>query len=245
MSIENYSNDKTFFHLSKKYSTDPRTKLVILSLMLFSIFFFRDWIVLLSLTATSVLFIILVKPKIVFLIRFILFLLVFSALATFFAYRSNSAIDPFEIFAIISSRFLTTFFIITWFFSSVQPYELAVVLEKMYVPTRITWFLTTIYQFIPILTKEAQTINEIRKLKGLTAKMWQFKKQVIIIKSTLKPLISGTMNKAIDLAEAMTIKGFQPNIRREHIVNMNLRIYDYILILVMGTSLICLIIFVR
>ena len=53
------------------------------------------------------------------------------------------------------------------------------------------------------------------------------------------------MNKAIDLAEAMTIKGFQPNIRREHIVNMNLRIYDLILILVMGTSLICLIIFVR
>ena len=87
-----------------------------------------------------------------------------------------------------------------------SPYELAISLEKMYVPSILTWLITTIYQFIPVLTKEVLEINSIRKLKGLTAKKWKIRRQFYILRKTLKPLITGSMNRGVDLAEAMILK---------------------------------------
>lgn len=100
-----------------------------------------------------------------------------------------------------------------------------------------------IYQFIPVVTKEAKEINEIKKIKGLNAKKWQLKKQAHNLSKTLKPLISGAINRGVDLAESMVMKGFEPKRRSTYALNVRLRIIDIAIIFFSIAALILTIIY--
>ena len=132
---------------------------------------------------------------------------------------------------------------ITWFFRTTTPYELAVALEKMYIPVKFTWFLTTVYQFIPTLTKEAQKINEIRKIKGLTSKKWKIKQSFHVLRKSFNPLVTNSINTGIDLAEAMIIKGFQPRRRKTYTLDLKIKILDVLVMIFACTAVILTIIF--
>ena len=222
---------------------DPRSKIIILLVFTIVILYSSNLYLLVSLTYTSLIMSILSKIKIKHLVISSLFLSVFSLIATLLAYYTASVENPYKFFLIFVSRFVGVYSISAWFFLTVEPYELAVVLEKTYVPAKLVWFIIMIYQFIPTVTREAQEINEIKKLKGLDAKKWEVKVQARILKKTLKPLILGAINRGVDLAEAMVMKGFEPRRRQEHVLRTKLRTVDVLAMIISISVLVLVIIY--
>jgi energy-coupling factor transporter transmembrane protein EcfT len=169
----------------------------------------------------------------------------FSAIATVIAYFMISKEKPYTTFGIIECRFIASFLFIAWFFYTVDPYELAVSLEKLYFPGRFVWFLTTIYQLVPVLGKEAKSINDIRKVRGLVSEKWNLKKQFYVLRKTLNPLITGAINRGVDLAEVMVVRGFKPKRRKYHVIDLRISLFDLICIFLSLVFLILVIIYLR
>lgn len=94
-----------------------------------------------------------------------------------------------------------------------------------------------IHQQIPLLSQEAHRINDVRKLRGLTAHFWQIKRAIHIMRLLLSPLIVSAINQSVDYAQAMLIKGFDFKRRKERFLEYKLRIQDYItIVVVLGYS---------
>jgi len=222
---------------------DPRAKLVFILALIIIILYTANLYVLVSLTYISLILIIISGMNFKSFIRTFVFLTIFSVLASLFAFLTNITYNPYLTFTLIECRFITSFLLITWFFRTTTPYELSIVLEKMYLPVKFAWFLTTIYQFIPTLSKEAQKINEARRIKGLTSKKLNFKQIFRVLKKSFNPLVTNSINRGIDLAEAMIIKGFQPKRRKIFILDLSIRIFDVLVIILACTSLTLIIIF--
>lgn len=229
----------------KKINYDPRTKAIIVITFLTSVLYSSNIYLLSSLTVVSFSLVIITKPKIKFTLASIFFLSLFSLIATLLANITLDIENVYLLYAIIFCRFVTIFLIIAWFFYTVEPYELAISMEKMYIPAALVWFFITIYQYFPITAKEAQEINEIRKIRGLSAKKWQIRKQFYILKKSLKPLVVGSINRGIDLAEAMTIKGFIPKKRKNYYINIKLKLIDILTMLLSIAGLVLVILYLK
>ncbi|MHA1397884.1 MAG: energy-coupling factor transporter transmembrane component T family protein [Candidatus Heimdallarchaeaceae archaeon] len=239
------STKKTINFFQKKTDLDPRTKIIIVLSLLIATIFSSNLFVLLGLLSFSFSFLIQIKMKIRHLILSIGFITFFSVIAAIIAYYTGVSESMWRAFVIIELRFLISLFTMLWFFSTVQPYELAASLERSYFPAKFVWFLTTVYQIIPLIYKEASSINGIRKIRGLTAKKIDIKGQYRIIKHILKPLVVGSINRGIDLAEAMVIKGFNGKRRKNLILKPKLYIYEYFLILLCLVVLVLIMVFLR
>jgi len=224
---------------------DARSKAVFLIVVIISVIYSMNLYLLVGLAYLSLILSILSKIRVKHLLITSLFLVLFSVLATVLAYYVSEEFDqnPYSFFLKFVTRFLGIFSISAWFFLTVEPYELAIVLEKMFIPAKLVWFIIMIYQFIPVVTKESQEINDIRRLKGLNAKKWEIKKQAQIIRKILNPLISGSINRGVDLAESMLIRGFEPRRRRVHALSVTIKLQDVLLIALSITSLVFIIIY--
>ncbi|MFW9851808.1 MAG: energy-coupling factor transporter transmembrane component T family protein [Candidatus Thorarchaeota archaeon] len=231
----------------KKYTSrfylDPRTKIILLFGVIVIILYTINLYILVSLTYISLILVILSGMEFKKLVRIFIFLTIFSVLAALFAFLTNITYNPYLTFTLIECRFLTSFLLITWFFRTTTPYELAIVLEKTYIPVKFTWFLTTIYQFIPTLTKETQKINEIRKVKGLTAKKWNIKQSFHVLRKSFNPLVTNSINTGIDLAETMIIKGFKPRRRETYTLDLKIKIIDLFVMILACTAVVLTIIY--
>ena len=237
---------ESIFLTSKKVTyLDPRSKLLILAAFLIGVLYSLNIYVLISLVLFSLVLVLISKINPKHILIAVFFLSFFSGLATLIAYYTVTKDNIYMFFATIEIRLVSSFLIISWFFYTVSPYELSISLEKMFVPSILTWLITTIYQFIPVLSEEVIEINNIRKLKGLTAKKWKMRKQFYILSKTLKPLITGSMNRGVDLAEAMILKGFKPKRRKDHLLDLHIKIIDITVMLVSTSILVCIIIFFR
>jgi len=233
-------------HLSKKrFHFDPRTKSVIVLIFLTSVLYSSNIYLLGSLAAFALFLALIVRARVKFIIISLFFLSLFSLIATLLANITLTVENSYFLYAIIVCRFTTSFLIISWFFYSVEPYELAISLEKMYIPAMLVWFIITIYQFVPVTAREAQEINDIRKIKGLTAKKWEIRKQIYNFRKTLKPLITDSINRGIDLAESMTIKGFVPKRRKNLYLDVRIRLLDVITILFSIAALVLVILYLK
>ena len=231
------------YKYSNLFYLDPRTKIVIVFALIVIILYTSDLYVLVSLTYISLILIIISGMEFKKFMKTFIFLTIFSILAALFAFLTNITYNPYLTFTLIECRFVTSFLLITWFFITVTPYELAIALEKMYIPVKFVWFLTTIYQFIPTLTKEAQKINEIRKIKGLTSKKWNIKQSFHVLRKSLNPLVTNSINKGIDLAEAVVIKGFQPKRREIYTLDLRIKIFDVFVMILACTAVTLAVIF--
>ncbi len=222
---------KTLPKFGDKWHLDPRTRVIIVLAMLISSLYANNVYVLITLLLFAFSIYITGEIKLKFLGQAIFFVTVFSIIATIIAFYSKITSAPFTTFIQIEVRFVVSLLLITWFFNSVSPYELAVALEKMYLPAKLVWLIISIYQFVPVLSKEAADINSVRKLKGLIGRRMNLRRQYYIIKKTLRPLMSGAINRGIDLAESMSLKGFEPKRRKNHIVDVRVKILDIALII--------------
>lgn len=226
-----------------RFYVDPRSKMIIVISALIIVLYTKNLYILIGVSVLSLLLVLLMKINLKVLISSIILFSIFSLIATLISYFMINREKPFSTFGIIECRFITSFLFIAWFFYTVNPYELAVSLEKMYFPGKFVWFLTTIYQLIPVFSKEAKVINDVRKIRGLVSKKWNVKRQLYIVRKTLNPLITGAINRGVDLAEVMVIKGFKPQRRESHILNIKIKIFDIIYILLAISSVVIVIVF--
>ncbi len=214
-----------------KWHIDPRTRVIVVLAMLISSLYASNVYVLITLFLFAFSIYITGEIALKFLGRAVFFLTVFSVIATIIAFYSEITSDPLTTFIQIEVRFVVSLLLITWFFNSVSPYELAVALEKMFLPAKLVWLIISIYQFVPVMSKESVNINSIRKMKGLTGRRMNLRRQYYIMKKTLRPLMAGAINRGIDLAESMALKGFEPKRRKNHIVDVHIKIIDVVLII--------------
>ncbi len=235
--IRTKSEEKVLSDFGNRWHLDPRSRVVVVLALLISSLYASNVYVLITLLLFSISIYITGEIKLRFLTQTVLFLTVFSMIATIFAFYSGIIIDPLTTFIQIEVRFVVSLLVITWFFNSVSPYELAVALEKMYLPAKLVWLIISIYQFVPVLSKEATDINSIRKLKGLVGKRLSLRRQYYIMKKTLRPLMAGSINRGIDLAESMVLKGFEPKRRKNHILDVHIKIIDIVIIIMVLTIL--------
>lgn len=233
------------FSKKSKTTLDPRTKIIILLSCTIGVLYSSNLYVLVCLLSLSILLMIISKPSLKMVFFTLFFLSIFSSITTIIIYYTSSSINPYLLFLIVECRFVTTFALFIWFLRTVEPYELAVTFEKMFVPAKLTWFITMMYQFIPTVMKEANEINEIRKLKGLTAKKWQLKRQFYNMRKTLKPLITGSINRGIDLAESVVLKGFKPRRRKFYVYNIRIRIIDIFVVIVSITGVVLITVYLK
>lgn len=227
----------------KKTILDSRSKGFLLLSIIISVLYSNNLYLLVSLAYISVILAIISKMRLRYLIVSSIFLSTFSLIASLIAYYVGAINKPYIFFLIFTTRFLTVFFISSWFLLTVEPYELAIALEKIYFPPKLVWFIIMIYQFVPVVSKEAKEINEIKKLKGLNARYLEIRKQAYILKKTLKPLITGAINRGVDLAESMVLKGFEPKRRKVYAFNIKLKVLDFITILLSLVFLILIFIY--
>ncbi len=235
--IRKKSEQKVLSEFGSKWHLDPRTRVVVVLALLISSLYANNVYVLITLLLFSISIYITGEIKLRFLIQTVFFLTIFSIIATTIAFYSNIISDPLTSFVQIEVRFVVSLLLITWFFNSVSPYELAVALEKMHLPAKLVWLIISIYQFVPVLSKEATDINSVRKLKGLIGRRLNLRRQYYIMKKTLRPLMAGSINRGIDLAESMVLKGFEPKRRKNHVLDIHIKIIDVIIILLVLAKL--------
>ncbi|MHA2357965.1 MAG: energy-coupling factor transporter transmembrane component T family protein [Candidatus Heimdallarchaeaceae archaeon] len=226
-----------------KSLVDPRAKFIVLISTIICVLYSENLYILIGALLIASFLVAFARVNYKTIIRTILILTFFSILATILIYFTQTKENPYLTFGIIECRFLSTFLLIAWFFFTVDPSEFAVALEKMYFPGKFVWFLTTIYQIIPLASKEAKSINEIRKLKGLNSKIWRVRNTFYIIRKTLNPLITSTINRGVDLAEAMLMKGFVPRRRSVHILEVKIGVFDVAIMVLSITSVVLVILF--
>jgi len=224
---------------------DPRSKIIAVISSLVIVLVTKNLYVLVSVLFVSLLIAVIARIKLKVLISSFFLFTIFSAIATVIAYFMISKENPYTTFGIIECRFVASFLFIAWFFFTVDPYELAVALEKMYFPGKFVWFLTTIYQLVPVLSKEARTINDVRKIRGLVSEKWNMKKHFYVLRKTLNPLFTGAINRGVDLAEVMVVRGFKPKRRKNHILRLKLGFFDLICVMLSITAMILIVIFLR
>lgn len=237
------NRDNSLAMYERKFYLDPRSKMVIVVSLLIAVFVTKNLYILIGSLVLSSILALIAKINLRILVSSFILFSIFSIITTVLAYFMISKDNPYTTFGIIESRFLSSFLVIAWFFYTVDPYELAVGLEKMYFPGKFVWFLSTIYQLIPVLGKEANTINNIRKVRGLVAEKWNIKRQFYVLKKTLNPLVTGAINRGVDLAEVMIVKGFKPKRRKNHILNIKINLFDYFCIILFITAVVLVIIF--
>lgn len=222
---------------------DPRSKMIIMISSLTIVFYTKNLYILIGVLILSLLIIMIARINFKILVVSLVMFTLFSLIATVMNYFMISKENPYTTFGIIECRFITSFLFIAWFFYTVDPYELAVSLEKMYFPGKFVWFLTTIYQLVPVLGKEAKTINDIRKVRGLVSEKWNFRRHFYVLKKTLNPLITGAINRGVDLAEVMVVKGFKPKRRKNHVLNLKISLFDVVCVIISIASVVLIIVF--
>ncbi len=214
----------------------PLTKIICLFSYLFIIFYSSNFFLHLSSLIISIIFCFLLLINFEVSLRFMFtslaFTSLFSAGLIWFSTLFMEISEPFHLFIRVENRFISSLYLFTWFFSSVSSYELFLTFNRLRFPPALTWLIITIYQFIPTLSKEISTINNVRKLKGLTAKPWKIKEYSRIIKKTLKPMIIVSVNQGIEHAQMLLLKGFTLGRRMEQVIQIKMRYYDYIISIV-------------
>ena len=232
-----------FEEFNSKWHLDPRTRIIILFLILIATLYTENLFVLLCMLCFSLAAYFSSDSRLKPLLLVTLFITVFSALATIIAYYTNVISNPITTFIMIEIRFIVSLALFSWFFYSVSPYELAISLEKIYIPAKLIWLINAIYQFIPVLGKEAREINSVRKMKGLTGKWWKIRRQSYVMKKTLRPLVTSSINKAIDVTESMILKGFEPTRRKTYAFDVKIKFGDIITIIMIVTIFVLTIVF--
>jgi energy-coupling factor transport system permease protein len=228
-----------------RFYLDPRSKIVMVISSLIIVLYTKNLYVLIGVLAISTFLVLIARINFKVLIGSVIVFTLFSVIATVIVYFMVSKENPYTTFGIIECRFITSFLFIAWYFYTVDPYELAVSLEKMYFPGIFVWFLTTIYQLVPVLGKEAKTINDIRKVRGLVSEKWNLKGHFYVLRKTLNPLITGAINRGVDLAEVMVVKGFKPRRRKIHVLDLSIGLFDALCMILSITSVVLVIIFLR
>lgn len=172
--------------------------------------------------------------------KFLLIFILFCALAIFLTFiitgnllYSMEHFTPFflRFFVMISAGLLFAF--------TTSPQKLAQSLEKMKVPTSLTFTLSIAIRYIPTLAREASTIFKALKLRGVKISAWDFiRKPSYIYRGMIIPLIIRTIKLSDEIAIAAESRGFCSSKDRSSLneVELTMKDYRFIFVIIIVTT---------
>jgi energy-coupling factor transport system permease protein len=108
----------------------------------------------------------------------------------------------------MSLRFVVLMTSFSIFFLTTSPDDLGLALEQSHVPYEFCFAFTTAVRFVPVLAREAQTIMDAQKSRGLELEKGGFMKRIRNYVPILIPLIVSSIRRSLELAEAMETRAF-------------------------------------
>lgn len=138
---------------------------------------------------------------------------------------------------IILLRFTVILLIATWLSYVTKPMLLVEGITHLFKPFErfnkmgldIPLMMGLVIRFIPELFYESENILVAQKIRGIKPG-FNIKNSSGWIKSTIIPIFLTSIRKAAALAIAMEARGYQPGIKRSPIIQLKLRVSDYLII---------------
>ncbi len=213
-----FQQKDTFIH-----NLDPRAKL------LFAIIY----------TITAIIFIDIIPLLIIFL-SLIPLIIVGNLIKQW--YKSiKSLIFLFLLIIILNSLFFSLSFAIAMilrifvmisafsiFFLTVHPDDLALSLISMKVPYEYAFSFSLAFRFVPTIANEAQNIIDAQQSRGYELKQSGLIKQIKNLFPLLIPLITCSIRRSFNVAEALESRAFGSNKKRTFFYTINYSIKDWI-----------------
>ena len=172
------------------------------------------------------------KFMIFFLMFWVLAIVITTIITGDIAY-SVEYFSPFfaRFFILIAAGFLFAF--------TTPPQKLAQALQKLKVPPSIIFTLTITLRYIPTLAREAESIVNALKLRGIKIKgMDLIKNPSYFYRGLIIPLIIRTIKMADEVAIAAESRGFKSNNHRSSLNDVKLGKNDYSFVFVTSILLI-------
>ena len=118
---------------------------------------------------------------------------------------------------------------ISWvFIDSTDPFSFAQSLTKIGIPYRIAYSLSLSLRFTPVLNTEMSIIRRAQQTRGLNTNPSSVRGAFNILKYTLFPLISSTLNRIRDITLSMEGRAFGLYNQRTNLKEIPLRLSDII-----------------
>ncbi|MBD3185502.1 hypothetical protein GF325_01640 [Candidatus Bathyarchaeota archaeon] len=143
----------------------------------------------------------------------------------------NTLLTSLDFAISMSLRVLLLVSAFTVFFMTVHPDDLALALLAMKVPFSFTFTLTLATRFMPTLAREAQSIMDAQRSRGLELESGGIIKRVKNMVPIIIPLIIQSIKRAFSVAEALESKAFGASKHRTNYFEISMRKRDWFVLL--------------
>ncbi|MDP3065583.1 MAG: energy-coupling factor transporter transmembrane component T [Methanobacteriaceae archaeon] len=224
------------------YRLDPRTKLgLLVGVTILSVYMNNlIWLLGLELVLISLT---IISGTLRNMARFLFLFFLFGALAVgLLALITGNLNYSLESFSPFFARFGIMITAGLLFAFTTSPNNLARALEKMYFPPPLSFTLTITLRYIPTLAREAESIRNALKLRGISLSAWDIlRKPSYFYRGMIIPLLIRTLKLSDEIAIAAESRGFNGGEGRSSLNTIKMGKNDLTFTLVMTTS--CLILF--
>ncbi len=143
----------------------------------------------------------------------------------------NNAIVVLLMGLMIFRMFVPIIMIFMYMIRTTKVSEFMVAFDKMHVPQQITIPFSVMFRFFPTIGEEFTNIQNAMKLRGF-ALNWKniFTKPALVYECTIVPLLSDSVIIADEISAASLCRGLGGTEKRTSMVDVKMRITDYLLI---------------
>ncbi|MGC9516072.1 MAG: energy-coupling factor transporter transmembrane component T family protein [Methanomicrobiales archaeon] len=230
--------DLTFFH-----NLDPRVKMgFVIGITLLCALIQNT--MLLAILGASIIVMMVISRTLSKVGKFLLLFIIFCSLAVALTFLiTGNFLYSLEHFTPFFLRFFVMISAGLLFAFTTPPQKLAQSLEKIKIPTSLTFTLTIAIRYIPTLAREASAIFNALKLRGVNLSAWDFiKKPSYIYRGIIIPLIIRTIKLSDEIAIAAESRGFCSTKNRSCLNDVKFTYKDYSFVLILILVSVCFLI---
>ena len=232
---------------------DPRSKIIVLFLMLVSVFIPNNWLSFVPIALVCVICLILARISFKTIIKTfkpMLFMMIFLLVVNCLSIKTGKLlleIGSFKIYydavnntLLTVVRLLLMIIITTILTATTKPLDLTLGIEYLLKPTKKLGFpahemamaISIALRFIPDIIEETMRIMNAQKSRGVDFEEGKIKEKINAILSLIVPLFSVAFQRAGELADAMEARGYVPGQERTRYKQLHFTVVDAIYTLI-------------
>ena len=163
---------------------------------------------------------------------FAIIIFVMNLLSLYFYGEYEPFISVLERSIAMTVRFIVLIQTFSIFFLTTSPDMLGLALEQSRIPYELCFAFTTAVRFVPVLAREAQTVMDAQKARGLELEGGNILKRIRNYIPILIPLIVNAIRRSLELAETMESRAWGANKKRTNLYVLKMEKKDVLLILI-------------
>ncbi|MBN2155161.1 MAG: energy-coupling factor transporter transmembrane protein EcfT [Candidatus Lokiarchaeota archaeon] len=207
---------------------DPRSKLFLVIVYMTLFILFGEYVVQIVLLATLIVWILIAHmgKQILDSLRGMAFIL-------FFIIFFNTLFHSLNLGVRMSLRLINIIIAFSIFFQTTRPEDLTQAIAKFGISYPIAFSFSLAFRFIPTLAQEVETITKAQKSRGLVLQRGGLFQQIRNLFPLLIPLITNSIKRAYYVAESLEARSFGLIKHRTHLYPVKLKIYDWVVIVLL------------